>query len=156
MLSVRWSSVWEISGVQINWDCWSSYRITFLSFFQLFPSSTTGVNCFCPLTGCKYLHLTLSAVCWVFQRAFMIDPFLWALHSLSNSVRLVTSPCLDPTLGLSLDLLFLRLLSISIPVILPDRNNYGSEMWLWDGNPILHLMSFLPAEDGFISSLSLL
>jgi hypothetical protein len=32
---------------------------------------------------------------------------------------------LDPTLALSLDLLFLRLLSISIPVILSDRNNYG-------------------------------
>ena len=35
MLSVWWSSVWEISGVQINWDCWSSYSITLLlSFFQ--------------------------------------------------------------------------------------------------------------------------
>jgi hypothetical protein len=34
LLSVWWSSVWEISGVQINWDCWSSYRITLLlSFF---------------------------------------------------------------------------------------------------------------------------
>jgi hypothetical protein len=35
---------------------------------------------------------------------------------------------LDPTLDLSLDLLFLRLLSISFPVIISDRNNYGSEM----------------------------
>jgi hypothetical protein len=35
---------------------------------------------------------------------------------------------LNPTLGLSLDLLYLRLLSISIPVILLDRNNYRSEM----------------------------
>ena len=52
-----------------------------------FPNSTTGVSCFCPLVGCKYLHLTLSAACWVFQRAVMIDPFLWELHSLSNSVR---------------------------------------------------------------------
>jgi hypothetical protein len=31
---------------------------------------------------------------------------------------------LNPSLGLSLDLLFLRLLSISIPVILSDRNKY--------------------------------
>jgi hypothetical protein len=32
MLSVLWSSV---SGIQINWDCWSSYRISLLlSFFQ--------------------------------------------------------------------------------------------------------------------------
>jgi hypothetical protein len=24
------------------------------------PNSTTGVSCFYPLVGCKYLHLTLS------------------------------------------------------------------------------------------------
>jgi hypothetical protein len=35
---------------------------------------------------------------------------------------------LDTTLGLSLDLLFLRLLYISIPVILSDRNNYATEV----------------------------
>ena len=35
MLSVWWSSVWEILGVQINWDYWSSNRIALLfSFFQ--------------------------------------------------------------------------------------------------------------------------
>jgi hypothetical protein len=35
MLSVWWSNVCEISGIQINWDCWSSCRITLLlSFFQ--------------------------------------------------------------------------------------------------------------------------
>jgi hypothetical protein len=36
MLPVWWSNVWEIlEGVQINWDCWSSYRIVLLfSFFQ--------------------------------------------------------------------------------------------------------------------------
>lgn len=35
MLSVWWSSVWKISGVQIKWDCWSSYRIALLlKFFQ--------------------------------------------------------------------------------------------------------------------------
>jgi hypothetical protein len=45
------------------------------------------VRYFCPLVGCKYLHLTLSAACWVFWRAVMLGPFLWALHSLSNSVR---------------------------------------------------------------------
>jgi hypothetical protein len=35
---------------------------------------------------------------------------------------------LDPTVSLLLDLLFLRLLSISIPVILSEWNNYESEM----------------------------
>jgi hypothetical protein len=28
-----------------------------------FPSSVTGVSCFCPLVGCTYLHLILSAAC---------------------------------------------------------------------------------------------
>jgi hypothetical protein len=36
MLPAWWSSVWEISGVQINWDGWIFYRVAFLlSFFQL-------------------------------------------------------------------------------------------------------------------------
>ena len=88
MLPGWWPSVWEISEVQVGWDCWSSYRIALLlSFSQHFPNSTTGINCFCPLVGCKHLHLTLSAACWVFLRAVMIVLFLWAFHSLSNSVR---------------------------------------------------------------------
>jgi hypothetical protein len=65
MLPGLWSSVWVISGVQIIWDCWSSYMgALLLSFFQSFPNSTTGVSCFCPLVGCNYLPLTLSAACW--------------------------------------------------------------------------------------------
>jgi hypothetical protein len=47
---------------------------------------------------------------------------------------------LDPSLGLSLDFLFLRLLSISIPVILSDRNNYGLKLDLWDA----HLHYLIP------------
>jgi hypothetical protein len=39
------------------------------------------------LVGCRYLHLTLSPVCWVFLRAVMIGPFLWVLYSLSICVR---------------------------------------------------------------------
>jgi hypothetical protein len=27
MLPGCWLSVWEISGVQVNWDCWSSYKV---------------------------------------------------------------------------------------------------------------------------------
>ena len=43
MLSIWWSSVWEILGVQINWDCWCSYRITLLlSFFQPFLIQRQG------------------------------------------------------------------------------------------------------------------
>jgi hypothetical protein len=57
-----------------------------------FRNSITGVSCFCPLVGCKYLHLTLSAACWVFRGAVIIVPFLWVLHSLSNSVWLLDIP----------------------------------------------------------------
>jgi hypothetical protein len=88
MLPVWWSSVWEISVVQINWDCWSSYRITLLSFFHPSLIQQQGsVSCFCPMVGCKYLHLTLWAAFWVFQRAVMIGLFLWAFHGPSNSIR---------------------------------------------------------------------
>jgi len=43
------------------------------------------------------------------------------------SIMVVLGPPLkvDPTLGLSLDLLFLRLFSISIPAFLSDRKIYG-------------------------------
>jgi len=87
MLPGWWSSVWEISEVQINWDCCSSYRVAFPpQLLPAFPNSTTGVSSFCPLVGCKYLHLTLLAACCVFRRAAMIDPSLWAHHSINNSV----------------------------------------------------------------------
>jgi hypothetical protein len=92
MLPVWCSSIWVISGVQIKWDCWASYRITFLSFFQPFPNSTTRVSCFCPLVGCKYLHLTLWTACWIFQSAVVIDPY-WELSIASVIVSgLGTSP----------------------------------------------------------------
>jgi hypothetical protein len=59
MLSGWWLSVWEISGVQVSWDCWYSYgSALLLSFFQLFPNSTTGVPNFSPLVRCKYLCLS--------------------------------------------------------------------------------------------------
>jgi hypothetical protein len=50
-------------------------------------------------------------------------------HSIASVIEaLGPSLELDPTLGLLLDLLFLRLLSIPIPVIHSDRNNYASEV----------------------------
>jgi hypothetical protein len=89
MLPVWWSSVWEISGIQINWDCWSVLLQDhpFPQLHLAFPNSTTGVGCFCPLVGHNYLSLPLSSACWVFRSAVMISPFMWVLHSLSNSAR---------------------------------------------------------------------
>jgi hypothetical protein len=35
VVSVWWYIVWEISGVKINWDCWSACKITLLlNYFQ--------------------------------------------------------------------------------------------------------------------------
>jgi hypothetical protein len=66
-----------------EWDCWSSYKtLPSPQLLSAFPNSTTGVSCFCPLVGCKCLHLNLSAACWVFRRAVMLGPCFWALHSL--------------------------------------------------------------------------
>jgi hypothetical protein len=88
MLPGWWSCFWEILEVQVSWDWWSSYRVALLlTFFQFSPNSTTVITSFCPLVGCKYLHLTLSAAYCFFWRAVMIGPFLRGLHSLSNSIR---------------------------------------------------------------------
>jgi hypothetical protein len=63
---------------------------------------------------------------------------------------------LGPILGLLLDLLFLRLLFISIPLILSDKNNYGSELLLRDAPTSLICCPVFLLEVSSISSLSLL
>jgi hypothetical protein len=75
MLPGWWLSVWEISGVQVSWDCWSSYGAALLfSFFQLCPNST-GVPRLL-FIGWLYLLLTCPAACWAFQRAAMLGSCL--------------------------------------------------------------------------------
>jgi hypothetical protein len=62
----------------------------------------------------------------VFRRVVMIDAFCECSRA-SVKCEAIRPPLdLDPTLGLSLDFLFLRLLSISS--LHSDRNNYGLEM----------------------------
>ena len=107
----------------------SFYGVTLLlSSFQLFPSSTAGVSSFCPLVGCKYLHLTLSTACWASQRAAMLGSCLQSHHSISKSQALEPPLELDPNLGWLLGHLFLRLFSIFVPAVPSDRNNSGSEV----------------------------
>jgi len=55
---------------------------------------------------------------------------------------------LDPTLSLSLYLLCLRPFSISIPAVLSDRKNYGSEFWRWDSKHIPYSMPCLSTGGG--------
>ena len=64
ILPVWWSSVWEILGVQINWHCWSSYRIAFLlSFFQ--PSLIQQQG------SAASVHWLGANICiWLFQLFF--------------------------------------------------------------------------------------
>jgi hypothetical protein len=145
-LSVWWSSVWEISGVQMLVLLQNRSSSQLLSAFS---NSTTGFSCFCSLVGCKYVHLTLSAACWVFQREVTIDLFLWALHSLSNSVR----PWDHPWAGF----LFGPVAGPSFPQAPPHFcpcNSFRQEkLWVRDvtvgwGKPIPHLMPCLPAGGG--------
>jgi hypothetical protein len=53
-------------------------------------------------------------------------------------------PLVPSPTGLSLNLLFLSLFSTFVPVVLSDRNNYGSEVLLWNSNfiPPLGALSF--------------
>jgi hypothetical protein len=37
MLPGWWLSVWESSGIQVNWDCWSSKWVASSSALQAYP-----------------------------------------------------------------------------------------------------------------------
>ena len=50
---------------------------------------------------------------------------------------------LDPTLGLSLDLLFLRLFSISMPAVLSERKNYSESVDCGVATPSLESLNEL-------------
>jgi hypothetical protein len=78
MLHVWWTSIWEISVIE---TAGAPAGSPFSSASFSLPYFNNRVSCFCPLVGCKYLHLTLSAACWVFWRAVMLGPLLWVLHT---------------------------------------------------------------------------
>jgi hypothetical protein len=113
-----------------------------------FPNSTTGVSCFCPLVGCKYLYLTLLAACWVFLSVVMIGPFLWALHSLGNSVR----PCDLPLSWIPLWAWCWTFFSSGSSPFPSCKSFRWEQLWArvvtvgW--SPLLHLMPCLLAEGG--------
>jgi hypothetical protein len=113
-----------------------------------FPNPTTGVSCFCPLVGCKYLHLTLSAACWVFQREVMIGPFLCVFHSLSNSVRPWNLPLSWIPLWACHWTFFPSGSSPFSSLQFFQTGAIMGQRCYWDGNPIPLLMSCLPAGGG--------
>jgi hypothetical protein len=92
------------------------------------PNSTTGVSCFCPLVVCKYLHLTLSAACWVFQRIVLIDPFFE--HSIASVIvsGLGTSPRAGSHFGPLCGPSFPQ-----APLHFHPCNSFRQEqLWVWD------------------------
>jgi hypothetical protein len=84
MLSVWWSSFWEIAGVQITWDCLSSNRIALLlSFFQPSLIQQEGSAASVNWLGANICIWLFNCLLGLSGGAFMIGPFLWAFHSLS-------------------------------------------------------------------------
>lgn len=70
MLSSWRSSVWEISGVQVSWDSWSSYVVAILLIFiESFHNSTTGVPDFFLIDW-----LYVSAFVWCMSETFSLLP----------------------------------------------------------------------------------
>ena len=64
MLPGWWLGLWVFPGVQVSWDCWSSYGVALpFSFFNPSPNSTVGVPNFSPMVGCKCL-VSVSVGCW--------------------------------------------------------------------------------------------
>ena len=138
MLAVWWSSVWEISGVQNNWDCWSSYMITLLlSFFQpsLIQQQGLGANiyiwlsCLLGLSSKRHDIFPLCEQSIVSIIVLALGKYPWAVFHFGPVAR----PSF-PQASLHFH-----------PCFLSDRTNYGSEVWLWHGNTIHHVMPCLSA-----------
>jgi hypothetical protein len=131
MLSVWWSSVWEIARVQVNRDCRAPFRVVpSLASFTL--SLIQAQDQQLPSRGWVQISASDSAACCIFQRAVMIGPFLWAIYSFSNSVRPWDLPLSWIPLWACHWTSFSSGFSPFIPAVLSDRNNFGSEFWLWD------------------------
>jgi hypothetical protein len=83
-----WFSVWEILGVQVNWEYWSSYRVNLLlSIFSpslIQPQGSAGSLHWlgANICICQFSLLVPSS-----RSVVILGPFLWALHNISNSVR---------------------------------------------------------------------
>jgi hypothetical protein len=75
LLDMCWDLI-DLSNTepQVSSDCWSSYRIALLFFFQPFPNSTTALSFLSFGWFFIYLHLILSADCWDSQRTAILVP----------------------------------------------------------------------------------
>ena len=85
MLPGWWLSIWEISGVQVSWDCWSSYRVSLvLSFFHLSliqpQMSPTSVHCLGVNIWIWVFHLLVVSVSH--DRPLFVSP-----HNICSTVR---------------------------------------------------------------------
>lgn len=140
MLPGWWLSVWVILWVQVSWDCWFSFVVALLlSFFQLFPNSTTGVPSFCSLVGCKYLLLSQSTARWASQRVCYAPVCEHTRTSILVS-GLGVSPWDGSQFGLVTGPPFPQCLLHFCPCSSFRLGQFWVSIWLWDDNSFSHLM----------------
>jgi hypothetical protein len=96
MLPCWCSSIWEISGVQVNWDCWTPTGLSLSSDSSAFSNSTTGVSCFCPfgwvqISASDYFNYLLGLSedshnrCLFVSTPLLLTPFTFPPKSLPPS-----------------------------------------------------------------------
>ena len=69
-----WFSLWEISGILVNWWLVFLWGCHPLSSFNISPNTSIGVLNLWPMLGCEYLHLSHSAANRASQRTLLLVP----------------------------------------------------------------------------------
>ena len=88
MLFGWWLGLWELPGIRVSWDCWSSYGVTIsFSSFSPSPNSFLGVSNLSPMHGCQYLCLSQSAAGRASQRTAMLDNSYKGKHLIGTGFR---------------------------------------------------------------------
>jgi hypothetical protein len=118
----------ELTRVQVNWHCWSSYGVaTPFSSFSPSPNSSIRVPNFSPMVGCKYLHLSQSAVGGSSQ-------ILLGSCVCEHNITLVRVSGIGPhpwdgsQVGLATARHSFSLWSSFVPVFLLNRSDFGSKV----------------------------
>ena len=77
MFSGWWLSLWELPGVQVGWQYWSSYGVAIpFSCFVLSCDSSIRVPYLSPMVGYDHLHLSQLDASRALQRTAMLGSCL--------------------------------------------------------------------------------
>ena len=90
MLFVSRLTPWELPGIQVSWQCWSSYGVAiYFSFFSPSPNSAIKGPNLSPMVGCKYLHLSQSAAGKAVLSDYQAIPLLtYSQKMIHNTTRI--------------------------------------------------------------------